>query len=52
MICLPFDNLLSKKLVMNFGCNVKIYFLFSGDPLETVADSVKVLLDPRIFLGA
>ena len=37
VICLPFDNLLSKKLVMNFGCNVKIYFLFSGDPLETLA---------------
>ena len=40
VICLPFDNLLSKKLVMNFGCNVKIYFLFSGDPLETLADAV------------
>ena len=52
MFCLPFDDLLSKKLVMKFGCDVQIYFLFSGDPLETVADSVKVLLDPRIFLGA
>ena len=40
VFCLPFDDLLSKKLVMKFGCDVQIYFLFSGDPLETVADTV------------
>ena len=44
VFCLPFDDLLSKKLVMKFGCDDQIYILLSH--------SVKVLLDPRIFLGA